>query len=107
MSNSPILTSAEREQFENLFENLVNSVVDVVREEPNAKIQNLVLMELIGHIALTMRQSVEHDPKMLFLAEAMLTEYLMFLIQTLNNKGKFPEATGEPASAVISAADLN
>ena len=86
----PIMTAEEQFFFDSAFRQSIDAIATVL-EKPEfnqPKVQNLVMLELIGHIALSMHSGAKAaGPEPLEAAEETLTNYLMFLITTVAQGG--------------------
>ena len=86
----PMMTPEEQFFFENAFRQSVDAVATVL-EKPEfnqPKVQNLVMLELIGHIALSMHSGAKTaGPDVEDAALETLSRYLMFLVGVLAEGG--------------------
>lgn len=85
-----MMTPDEQFFFENAFRQSVDAIATVL-EKPEfnqPKIQNLVMLELIGHIALSMHSGAKTaGPDVEDAALETLSRYLMFLVGVLAEGG--------------------
>lgn len=102
MTNTELMDPAEKFFFEAGYKELTNAVMDVL-EKPefhSPKIQNLLMMELAGGIILNMFEGAQkHGDQATEQAKGLLTQYLMFLIMTIEQGGL--ETLPKPEKAVV------
>lgn len=86
----PMMTEEEQFFFEDAFRQSVDAIATVL-EKPEfntPKVQNMVMLELIGHITLSMHKGAQGaGADIEQAAKETLTNYLMFLIMTLAQGG--------------------